>query len=197
MQAGHLVVREETLGTTALRYRESTLLGVLHHDSLGNRSDTVTNTAVDARVAELLNRPLLESLHNIRVCSRREDRGLLRAECKDWGAEGRVRGAPDDSAEGVHGPDSCVALQEGKRHTTESHGTDGNAPDDVHEVGMHVSRLLNCPQQCRAWQADVRERGERVRERVRTATVGKQSASERICQGLHCGNRRFSDGREW
>ena len=171
MKARHLVVHEQALRAASLRDPDGALLGVLDHHPLEDGSDAVSDSAVQALVAEARDGPALERLHDIRVCCHCQDGCLLRTERQDGRTSRGVGRGADLPSEGVHGPNGGIALHERQRETAKRDGANGDSPDDVHEVCMEVRGFLQRPKECRAREADVRERRQGVGERVRAPAI--------------------------
>ena len=164
-------MHKQALRAAPLRDPDRALLRVLDHHALEDGSDAVSHSAVQALVAEARDAPALERLHDIRVGRHCQDRCLLRTEREDRCTSRGVGRGANLAAKGVHGPDGSVALHEGQREAAKRDGPDCDSPDDVHEVCVEVRGFLQRPKERRAREADVRERRQGVRERVRAHAI--------------------------
>ena len=150
---------EQPLRPTPLRHRNRVRLRMPNHHALEHRRDPMSHAPIQPLVAEPLDRPALQRLHDVRIRGSCEHRGVLRAEREDrrapcWGT--------DLAAERVHGPDRREGLERGERDAAERDGADGDARDDVEEVRVDARGRVERAEQRGAGKTHVGERGEGV-----------------------------------
>lgn len=95
------------------------------------------------------------------LCAERQDR--------DRGSR-----ATDLPTEGVHRPNGRAGLHRGQWDATDGHSSDGDAVDDVHEVGVVVVGAGKGAKERAPGEPDVVERSQRVHDRIWAFTEGKQ-----------------------